>query len=431
MSPTSDALDCLVVGAGHAGLAMAWYLRQAGLRFRVLERGRVGETWRTQRWDSFRVNTPNNLNRLPGAPYTGPDPDGFYRRDELVAALEAYVRRFDLPVAERTEVVAVRPAEGGGFAVTARGPDQAPVTHQTRTVVVASGMMQRPRLPACAARVPGHVTHLHTADYRHPGQFPPGAVVVVGGGQSGCQIAEDLLANGRCVYLCVSKVGRVPRRYRGRDILAWWWEMGMFEVRPEELEDPAMRFAIQPQVSGVGPLGHTVSYQQLERDGITLLGHLEDVQDGALVLETDIGKHIRFGDERSAFFRKGIDDYIAKSGRPLPPLEDEPADVPAEDRWGATGPERLDLREAGVSGIVWCTGFTADFGWLELPVLDDRGQPVHTDGASPVPGLWFLGFPWLRRRGSGIIPGIDADAVHVAGAIGRHLGVPSTAANAR
>ncbi len=412
--PPDRPLDCLVIGAGHAGLAIAWYLRQAGLRFVVLERGRVAETWRSQRWDSFRLNTPNHLNRLPGMPYDGPDPDGFWHRDELIAAFEEYVRRYALPVREHSTVTAVERHDAATFAVRVDGAAGAAPPWLSCTVVVASGIQQRPRLPACAARVPADVVQLHTADYRNPGQLPPGAVVVVGGGQSGCQVAEDLLAAGRRVYLCVSRVARVRRRWRGRDILAWWWDHGTFRVRPEELEDPAMRFAIQPQVSGVGPRGHTLSYQQLERDGVTLLGHLTDAADGALVLETDIGQHIRYADERSAFFRKETDDAIVRSGLALPPAEDDPADDSAEHRWNATGPARLDLRAAGVSGIVWCTGFTGDFSWLKLPVLDERGLPVHRDGASPEPGLWFLGFPWLRCRGSGIIPGIETDAARLA-----------------
>lgn len=415
-----DLLDVVVIGAGQAGLAASYYLKRDDRSFVVLERGRVGETWRSQRWDSFALNTPNWANALPGYPNDGSEPDGFWRRDELVSYFERYVARFDLPVRAGVAVTAVeRAAMGEGFVV--RTDDPAAASLQARCVVVASGILQTPRIPALSADVPDSVAQLHTADYRSPDALPPGAVVVVGGGQSGCQIVEDLLRAGRTVYLCTSKVARLPRRYRGREILEWLVEAGFFDETVEELEDPAIQFATQPQISGVGRHGHTVSLQQLERDGARLLGRLVGVDGGTLVADDRLPEYIAFADERSAKFKQDIDSYIERTGLDAPTVEDDPADVPAAPDAGHGAPTRLDLVEANVGAIVWCTGFTGDFSWLHLPVLDDDGMPRHEGGISPEPGIYFIGFPWLRCRKSGLIYGVAEDAERIGSAIARHL----------
>jgi putative flavoprotein involved in K+ transport len=409
-----------VVGAGQAGLGIGYYLKRDGRRFVVLERGRVGETWRSQRWDSFALNTPNWSNVLPGDTYDGPEPNGFWLRDELVRSFEQYITKLSLPVRTGVTVTAVEAsAHGEGFVVHTDGPDHEVL--EARTVVIASGILQTPNIPALGAKLPHSIAQLHTADYRSPDALPPGAVVVVGGGQSGCQIVEDLLPSGRTVYLCASKVARLPRRYRGREILEWWVDMGFLDVAVDELEDPSARFATQPQISGLGRYGHTVSLQQLERDGAILLGRLIDVEDGVLITDDRLVEYIRFADEKSAKFKQDIDDYLERAGIDPPPIEDDPADVPAAPDVGGGAPTRLDLAEANVGAIVWCTGFTADFSWIRLPVLDDDGGPLHERGIAPVPGIYFLGFPWLHCRKSGIIFGIEEDAKYIASAIARRL----------
>jgi putative flavoprotein involved in K+ transport len=386
----------------------------------VLERGRIGETWRSQRWDSFTLNTPNWGNVLPGDAYDGPEPDGFWRRDDLVRYFEQYAAKFALPVRTGVTVTAVEAGPAGnGFLVRTDDPDRAVL--ESRAVIVASGSQQTPHIPPVSAKIPPWVTQLHTADYRSPDALPPGAVVVVGGGQSGCQIVEDLLPSGRTVYLCASKVARLPRRYRGREIMEWGRDMGFFDVAADELEDPSIRFARQPQISGVGRYGHTVSLQQLERDGARLLGRLIDVDNGVLITDDRLAEYIGFADERSAKFKQDVDAYLERAGIAPPPLEDDPADAPAPPEAGRAAPTRLDLREADVGTVIWCTGFTADFGWIRLPVLDDDGVPIHDRGVAPVPGLYFLGFPWLHSRKSGIVMGIADDARHIADAIAHHL----------
>ena len=415
-------LDCVVVGAGHAGLAIASCLREQGRGFVVIERGRIGETWRSQRWDSFQVNTPNWMNVLPGQELGGAPRDGFLHRDELVRGFERYAEERALPVTTGIAVTAVGRLDSAGTLVV-RGTSSGggPVSWTARSVVVASGMQRQPRLPGFGRELPTGMAQLHSAQYRSADALPPGAVVVVGSAQSGCQIAEELLAAGRTVYLCASRVARVPRRHRGRDITEWWLDAGFWDQTVADLEDPAMRLAPQPQVSGVGPRGHTVSLQQLARDGALLLGRALGVNEGRLALDRRLGAYVRFADERSAKIRQDIDAAILRAGGALPADEHDAADVPAPELYDVSGPAELDLRAAGVGAIIWCTGFAGDFGWLRLPVLDARGVPVHEGGVSPVPGLYFLGFPWLRTRKSGIIYGIAEDAARIAKSVGEHL----------
>ncbi len=405
--------DVVVIGGGQAGLGIGYYLRAAGRKFVIFERGRVGETWRSQRWDSFAVNTPNWANGLPGDPYEGDKPDGFYHRDELIGYFEHYVDKFELPLKAGVTVTAVN-ATGDGFHVTYEDAAGTVDTVAATNIVVASGMMQAPKIPGIRERFPESLLQLHASDYRSPENLPPGAVVVIGAGQSGCQIAEDLVHAGRDVYLCTSKVGRFRRRYRQRDIVAWGEDIGFWDAAIEELPDPAMQFAAQPQVSGVGRLGSTLSLQSMARDGVQLMGRLSDVEDGVLTTDDSLAEHIAFADERSAEFTRTIEDWIVANGVSVEPIEDDPNDEPAGPEVAESGITELDLREAGVGSVIWCTGFTADFGWIRAGVTDDNGRPIHQRGVSPVPGLYFLGFPWLHTRKSGILHGIDEDARFIA-----------------
>ncbi len=413
-------LDAVVIGAGHAGLGVSACLAREGRDHVVLERGRIGETWRTQRWDSFHVNSPNWMNLLPGAASDGGSADAFWRRDEFVTVLERYAADHGLPVRTGVGVTAVERRDGGGFLV--RGATESgEQTWAATTVVVASGAQRVPKLPAFRSHLPPSVRQLHSSAYRNPGSLPEGAVAVVGAAQSGCQIAEDLLEAGRDVYLCASRVARVPRRYRGRDILAWWVETRLLDQRPMDLEDPAMRFAPLPQISGVGPRGHTVSLQSLARCGARLLGRVTGVDGGCLVLDGRLGEYVRFADERSAKSKRDIDAWLERTAAPVADDDGDPADAPAPDLWQERGPERLDLAAAGVTSVIWCTGVTGEFGFLRLPVLDGKGMPLHEEGASPEAGLFFVGLPWLRTRKSGVIYGACEDGAHVAAAVGRRL----------
>ncbi len=408
--------DVVVIGGGQAGLGIGYYLRAAGKRFIIFERGRVGETWRGQRWDSFTVNTPNWANSLPGDPYEGDEPDGFYHRDDLIDYFEQYAAKFELPVTEGVTVTGVD-GNGDGFRVTYEDASGAADAVTAANVVIASGMMQAPKIPGIRHRFPESLLQLHASDYRSAENLPPGAVVVIGAGQSGCQISVDLIHAGRDVYLCTSKVGRIRRRYRQRDVVGWLDDIGFWDVAVEELPDPAMEFAAQPQVSGLGRFGSTLSLQSMAREGVRLMGRLSDVEDGVLKTDDSLAEHIAFADERSAEFTRAIEEWISSNGVGAEAIEDDPNDVPAGPEVAELGITELDLTDAGVGSVIWCTGFTADFDWLHARVTDENGRPMHKRGISPVPGIYFLGFPWLHSRKSGIIHGIDEDARFIAEAI--------------
>ena len=408
--------DVVVVGGGQAGLGVGYYLQAASRKFVIFERGRVGETWRSQRWDSFAVNTPNWANALPGDPYEGDERDGFYHRDELIEYFELYADKLALPVVEGVTVTAVE-VNRDGFLVTCEDSAGEVDAVTAANVVVASGIMQAPKIPAIRERFPEWLIQIHASDYRSPENLPPGAVVVIGGGQSGCQISMDLIRGGREVYLCTSKVGRLRRRYRQRDAVEWGEDMGFWDLPVEELSDPAIQFAAQPQVSGVGRFGSTLSLQSMARDGVHLMGRLSEVEDGVLKTDHSLAEHIDFADQRSAEFTRMIEDWISSNGMSAGPIEDDPNDEPAGPEVAESGITELDLRDAGVGSVIWCTGFTADFDWINAQVTDENGRPRHKRGISPVPGIYFLGFPWLHSRKSGILHGIDEDARFIAKAI--------------
>ncbi len=402
------SLDAVVIGAGHAGLAVSRRLADSGIEHVVLERGEIAESWRAQRWDSFRLNTPSSINRLPGGPEAA-DPDGFLGRDAWIAELEAYARLGSLPVRTHANVSSVTADGNDGFVVTI-GDDE---TVHTRSVVVASGIANIQKLPPAAAAIDRRIEILTTGTYRRPSQLPPGAVLVVGSAQSGCQIAEDLLDASREVYLATGTVGRTPRRLRGRDTLVWLSESGWMAQRPEDLSDPAMMRAAQPLISGVGPRGHTISLQWLARRGVTLLGRLESADGNRLRFGDDLAKHMRHGDENSARMRRHVDEYIARRALAAPRTEPDPADEPA-DAATFRAPAELDLADRGVRCVIFSTGFGADYSWLRLPIIGADGSVAHSEGRAPVDGVWFVGLLWMRMRRSGIIFGAMDDSAHVA-----------------
>ena len=397
-------LDAVVVGAGQAGLATSYWLTQRNLTHTVLECGRIGESWLSQRWDSFVLNTPTSLSLLPGDSAGSDDPDGFLTRDTHVARCRAYVERFALPVREGARVLEVT-TSNGGFVVRVEG-DSSPI--EARNVVVASGSMQAAKRPLSSTDIPSAVTALHASEYRNPAALPPGAVLVVGAAQSGCQIAEDLLAAGRHVYLATSRVSRAPRRYRGRDIFAWLDAIGFLAQGLKDLPDPGMRYMTQPQISGVGPRGHTVSLQWLAEQGVILLGRFEGYRDDHLHFANDVGANVRFADEASARLRGLIDGAIARLGLDASPADIDPIDLAHPSPETIESPSRLKADEVG--SVIWCTGFVGGFPWLKVPTLNADGQPEHTGGVSKVPGIYFMGLPWQTARRSALILGAGEDA---------------------
>lgn len=423
-TPPVSILGAVVVGAGQAGLASSYHLTRRGIEHVVLERGRVGESWLAQRWDTFALNTPGWRSHLrEDDPDRRADDDAFLSAADFVGRLETFTRRHGLRVRTGAQVTRVAPAgpTDEGFVISVEGA-QAGEELRAHSVVVASGIQNVPRIPPIAAAMPAGLRQLTAGDYRREADLPPGAVLVVGGAQSGVQIAEDLVAGGRTVYLCTSRVGRAPRRYRGRDIFAWLGEAGWFDQTPEQLPDPQMQRWPQPQVSGVGPLGHTVSLQGLAAQGVTLLGRPTTVAGDRIELDDTLGANIAFGDRISAELRGLIDRSIGSSGIEPPPREPDPADEPHPDPSAVHSPAHLDLDGAGIASVVWATGFGGAFGYLPGAVLDERSVPVHERGVAPVPGIFVVGFPWLTSRKSGIIPGVDEDAATVAEHVARRAG---------
>jgi putative flavoprotein involved in K+ transport len=395
MTSNFDNLDVIVVGAGWAGLGVSYYLVQAGLRHRVLDRSLIGETWRTQRWDTFRLNTPNWASMMPGDQYDGPDPDGFMTRDAFVALLEDFAARNHLPVETQTPVSALLfDGEQDKFRLeTSRGARWA------RNVVIASGSLNRPRRPKAAAALPSGLLQLDASDYRNPSSLPAGAVLVVGSAQCGGQIAEDLVQAGRTVYLATGRVGRGPRRYRGHDIVFWFTRSGLFDRPRKEFVDASGYIMGRPLLGA----GRTLSLQSLSAQGVVLLGRLIGIEDGCLTFAADLAENVRFGDEVSAKVKRSIDDHIASKGIDAPASDDDPAETVAPR---LPDPPILSLNpvEDGIAALIWCTGFEGGFGWVRVPgVLDARGQPVHEEGVTAQPGLYFAGLDFGSTRNSGTL----------------------------
>lgn len=401
--PRAEPVDVMVIGAGQAGLAVSYYLRAFGIEHLVLERGRVGESWRSARWDSFTLVTPNWMTRLPGhllAAGTGAD---FIPRDAVVGLLEGLAD--GLPVTEGVDVLSVTADDRGYLVVT---PDR---EFSARAVVIAGGGQRVPVIPALAARLPAGLHQCDAARYRNPAALPPGAVLVVGSGQSGAQIADELAAAGRDVLLATSRVGRVPRRYRGRDVHEWSVELGLYDQATDAVTDPADFREPHPTLSGARG-GHTLALQQLARDGVRLLGRLAGAEDSKLTFSPDLTENMRYADQRAAGFRRAVDSYIARAGIMAPPPGQDPAELPSPEPPDA--PMALDAVAEGITSVIWCTGFGPDTGWVNVPILRADGSPVHDRGITASPGLYVAGYPWLSTRGSGILYGVAADAARIA-----------------
>jgi putative flavoprotein involved in K+ transport len=401
MTASSDAPDVVVVGGGQAGLAVSHELQGAGVDHVVLERGRIGQTWRGW-WDSFCLMAPNWTTRLPGFAYDGDDPDGFMGRDELVAYLERYAAAFGAPVRENVAVTALCGRDGGGFVL-----DTSAGRIDADTVVLATGAYQRPRRPAGAATLPADLPQLDVADYRSPDALAPGAVLVVGSGQSGCQIAEELREAGREVFLACGRAPWVPRRIGGRDIIWWAVETGFYGAPAHSLPHPALRLVANVQATGAGG-GHDLHYRTLRVAGGTLLGHVLGADGGCARVAADLGASVAWGDQLNAQLMQLVRAHAAAQDLPVPEVAD-----PAPFDAGA--PSQLDL--TGFAAVIFASGFRPDYeSWVDLPgAFDEFGFPLQHDGASTlVPGLHFAGVHFQRKRQSSLLYGVGEDAAIVA-----------------
>ncbi|TNM49556.1 FAD-dependent oxidoreductase [Nocardioides albidus] len=411
MSPQQDqqaeVVEVLVVGAGQAGVATSEHLSDNGVPHLVLERERIAERWRTGRWDSLVANGPAWHDRFPGLEFPDVDPDGFATKDQVAAYFEAYAEKIAAPIRTGVEVTSVTRHEGRpGFRVeTSDGVLDA------RFVVAATGPFQRPVFPPIVPAGPASPLQIHSSDYRNPDQLPEGAVLVVGAGSSGVQIADELQRSGRQVFLSVGPHDRPPRSYRGRDFCWWLGVLGLWD-----LETPAAGAEhVTIAVSGARG-GHTVDFRALAEQGVRLVGMTERYDDGVLHFRTDLADNIAAGDANLLALLDQADEWVQRNGADLP--EEPEARVLGPDPASVTDPLlELDLAAAGVTSIVWATGFATDYSWLPAGALDESGRPRHRRGVSAEPGIYFVGLPWLSRRGSSFIWGVWHDAKHIAGHI--------------
>jgi putative flavoprotein involved in K+ transport len=395
----TDRIEVVIVGAGQAGLAVSHELTRAGVAHVVLERGRVGQSWR-KRWDSFCLVTPNWFLRLPGHPYDGGDPDGFMLRDEVVAYLERYAVK--APVREGVEVTELAPGPNGGLRLkTAAGEIVA------KTVVLSTGAYQRPHRPAAAATLPGDLLQIDVEDYRNPSDLAAGPVLVVGSGQSGCQIAEELHQAGRTVFLACGRAPWFPRRLGNRD-LAWWAnETGFLDAPLSSLPNPAARLAANLQATGFGG-GHDLHYRTLRKLGVNLLGHFLGADGRRARFAPDLADSVAWGDERNAQLMDLVQKLVTQRGLLQPEIrEPEP--------FNGKAPEELNL--SGFGAVLFAGGFRPDYeSWVRFPgAFAELGFPVHQEGTSTVvPGLYFVGVHFLRKRRSSLLNGVGEDAAIVA-----------------
>ena len=410
----ASTLDVIVIGAGHAGLSISYHLKKLHLNHVVFEKDRIGYTWRNERWNSFKLNTPNKINLLPGQGNVFSDPEGFCSASDFISFLEGYSRTFRLPVIENCKVLSVESIpDSKDFSVYVSQNDSER-NYRSKQIVVASGAQNIKNIPSFAKNISHEILQLHTSEYRNASLLPDGAVLIVGSAQSGIQIAEDLINMGRKVFISTSQVSRVPRRYRGKDITDWLILTGFFDVRTIDVTDPQMITMKQPQVSTFGIRGHTISLQSLARNGAIILGKTEFADATTVFLQPDSESHIRYADESSKKVKEMINEYIQKSQLNSPQPEEDPADKPDETTASASTITTLNLIENKITSIIWTTGFTGDFSYLKLPVFNGNGIPKHHGGISDIEGLYFLGLPWLRKRKSGIILGIREDSEFLA-----------------
>ena len=402
-----EFVKTIVIGAGQAGLAMSSSLTAAGEEHLLLERGQVAQRWRSERWDSFRLLTPNWQTRLPGYSYRGADPEGFMGREQIVDFFDGYARSFSAPVRTGVTVLRAEQAENRWRLATSVG------TFSAANIVVATGHYEVPRVPAViASRLSADIDQLLARDYRNPETLAPGAVLVVGAGPSGQQIADELARAGRRVYIAVGRHRPLPRRYRGHD--AYWWldRMGALQRRVDSLADPEAA-ANAPSVVLSGER-EDLHLRRLVSHGVTPLGHLSNVDGTTLHFTADLDRSLADADDHTAKFRGQVDAFVTEHGLHVPASANVPDQLPS---WAHEPPTTVDMIQAGISTVVWATGYRRDHSWIAAPVFSATGAPVQDRGITPARGLMFLGLRFMHRRNSNFIDGVGADAVYLADSI--------------
>jgi putative flavoprotein involved in K+ transport len=409
----SEHYPVVVIGAGHAGLAASHFLGQRSIDHVVLERGEVANSWRHERWDSLRLLTPNWLSRLPDHPYDGSDPDGYMTASEVAGHIEGFAVRSRAPVRTRSNVASVQRIDDGYDVRT--GVDSI----RCRAVLIASGACNQPVVPALSAALPASIDQVSAFDYRNPDQLPEGGVLVVGASATGVQLASELRQSGRPVTLSVGEHTRLPRTYRGRDVLWWMDAAGVWDERYDEVEDlTRARRLPSPQLVGT-PERATLDLNALTGTGVELVGRLAAIRHGRALFSGGLRNVFSLADLKMVRLLDTFDEWARtdpREGELDPPERFEPTRVPKSTRL------QLDLGSGEIRSIVWATGYRPDYSWLDVPVVDAKGQLRHEGGAVDSPGLYALGLPVLRRRKSTFIHGIEDDAREVVEHLARHLG---------
>lgn len=397
-----------IVGGGQSGLSISYFLKKRGIHHIVFEREQIGHSWRSKRWDSFCLVTPNWQCKLPGYSYAGADPHGFMQKDEIVQYILDYAASFDPPVKEGVEVTRVRKNEERNvFELTTTIGD-----FTADQVVIASGCYHRPKVPRLAERLPEAIVQLHASAYKNPQSLPDQSILVVGTGQSGCQIAEDLHLAGKQVHLCVGGAPRSPRQYRGKDVVEWLDQMGYYDLAIDDHpQKEKARRNTNHYVTGRDG-GREIDLRQFALEGMQLHGRLQQITGSKLEFANDLKQNLDQADAVAENIKKSIDEFIENS------QIQAPVDPPYTPVWQ---PEdevlTLDYVQANIGAVIWCTGYESDFRWVEVPVFDGKGYPGHDRGVTSVKGLYFLGLPWLYTWGSARFSGIARDAHYLADCI--------------
>jgi putative flavoprotein involved in K+ transport len=402
----NEYVDTIIIGAGHSGLSIGYCLSQKKRNFIILEKSdTIAPAWRS-RWDSFTLVLPNWTLQLPDYAYNGDDPNGYLTRAEMVKYLEGFAATFNSDIRFGSKVMSIeKNLDGSNFLV--RTTEN---VYQTDNIIVATGTFQKPKIPAFHQNISEEFTQLHTSEYRNPDELPEGAVLVVGSGQSGCQIAEELYKSGRNVYLCVGGAMRIPRTYRGKDSVVWLKEAGFFDMTVDKLSSPKEKFAAGPFLTGKDG-GHSLDLHQFAKDGVVLLGRLKDAQGSRIFLAPTLKESLTKIDNFVAEVKGNLDKFIEANNIEA---EAAPAQEPLKDGFTAEIIEELDLHAEGVKIIIWATGYKFDYTLAKFPVLDEDGYPAQRRGVSDVPGLYFLGMHFLHKRSSGLPWGVAPDAEYIA-----------------
>lgn len=400
---TKSHYNTIIVGGGQAGLSVSHYLQQENIDHLVLEKRTVMHSWKNERWDSFTLVTPNWQCLLPNHPYDGDDPKGFMKRTEIIDYLDRFAEKVNAPVIEGIKVERITRRVEGGYCVATSEKE-----FTCDQVVVSSGGYHQPIIPRMAERLPESVVQIHSAQYKNASQLPDGAVLVVGCGQSGAQIAEDLHLEGKKVFLATGDAPRCARFYRGKDVVEWLEEMDYYKMSVDKhpLRE-GVRDNTNHYVTGRDG-GRDIDLRKFATEGMELFGHLLDYDKGELKFAPNLARNLQHADDVYNNINQRIDAYIEQNNIEAPAGGVyEPVWAPEEER------EIYSLETSGITSVIWCIGFTPDFAWLDAPVFNGRGNPIHTRGVTAVDGLYFVGLPWLYTWGSGRFSGIDQDAKYL------------------